>query len=99
MAMTTALLSDMGVIIANGDKDLLAGELLGISLSLPQIFNSKENNIYFFNSFHFSVGLCGYCMYRSIVEILIHFIFNAILASLFLFVCVRLDGKKMIGNF
>ena len=97
MAMTTTLLSDVGVIIVVGDEDLLAGELLGISLSIPQIFNSKE--FFFFNSFHFSVGLCGYCMYRSIVEILIHFIFNAILASLFLFVCVRLDSKKMIGNF
>ena len=47
MAMTTTLLSDVGVIIADGDKDLLAGELLGISLSLPHIFNSKENNIFF----------------------------------------------------
>ena len=99
MAMTTALLSDVGVIIADGDKDLLAGDLLGISLSLPQIYSIQKKIIYFFNSFHLSVGLCGYCMYRSIVEILIHFIFNAILASLFLFVCVCLDSKKMIGNF
>ena len=89
MAMTTALLFDMGVIIADGDKDLLAGELLGISLSLPQIFNSKENNIYFFNSFHFSVGLCGYCMYRSIVEILM----RSWQAYFSLFVCVWIARK------
>ena len=34
MAMTTALLSDMGVIIAEDDKDMLARELLRISLSV-----------------------------------------------------------------
>ena len=53
MAMTTTLLSDVSVIIADGDKDLLAGELLGISLSIPQIFNSKE----FFFLIHFILVL------------------------------------------
>ena len=69
MAMTTILLSDVGVIIADGDKDLLAGELLGISLSLPQIFNSKENNIFFL--IHFILVLD--CVGIACIEVLLRF--------------------------
>ena len=69
MAMTTTLLSDVGVIIVVGDEDLLAGELLGISLSLPQIFNSKENNIYFL--IHFILMLD--CVGIACTEVLLTF--------------------------
>ena len=69
MAMTTALLSDMGVIIADDDKELLARELLRISLSLPQIFNSKENNIFFL--IHFILVLD--CVGIACIEVLLRF--------------------------
>ena len=69
MAMTTTLLSDVGVIIIVGDEDLLAGELLGISLSLPQIFNSIENNIFFL--IHFILVLD--CVGIACIEVLLRF--------------------------
>ena len=69
MAMTTILLCDVGVIIVVGDEDLLAGELLGISLSLPQIFNSKENNIFFL--IHFILVLD--CVGIACIEVLLRF--------------------------
>ena len=69
MAMTTTLLSDVGVIVAVDNEDLLVGELLGISLSLPQIFNSKENNIFFL--IHFILVLD--CVGIACIEVLFRF--------------------------
>ena len=75
MVVTTTLLSNVGVIVTDGDEDLLAGELRGISLGFPHIFNSKENKIFFF-LIHFLLVLdCVGIACKSIVEILIHFIF------------------------
>ena len=74
MAVTTTLLSDVDVSIADSYKGPPVGELLGISQGLPWIFNSKENKIFFL--IHFILVLdCVGIECKTIVEILIHLIF------------------------